>query len=33
MGINLNVLTRIAKWTAGLLSGLAVLSRVGYAGL
>lgn len=33
MGINLNVLTRIAKWTAGLLSGLAVLSLVGYAGL
>jgi signal peptidase len=33
MRINLNVLTRIAKWTAGLLSGLAVLSLVGYAGL
>ena len=33
MGINLNVLTRIAKWTASLLSGLAVLSLVGYAGL
>jgi signal peptidase len=26
-------LTRIARWTAGLLSGLAVLSLVGYAGL
>jgi len=33
MRINISVLTRIAKWTAGLLSGLAVLSVVGYAGL
>jgi signal peptidase len=33
MRINLNMLTRVSKWTAGLLSGLAVLSLVGYAGL
>jgi signal peptidase len=33
MGINLSVLTRIEMLTASLLSGLAVLSLVAYAGL